>query len=104
MEKFRFNKKTDSLFKVIISLETIKEAEQFFRDLCTIDEIKEMAERWEIAQLIDKGISYRKVAEKLGVSTTTVARVALWLNNGEGGYRLVLDRINSHHNPIRTFE
>lgn len=100
MEKFKFNKKTDNLFTAIISLKTTKEAQAFFRDLCTLDEIKEMSERWEIARLIDAGMPYRKIADKLQVSTTTVARVALWLNNGADGYRLILDRMNSHHtNP-----
>ncbi|MDO8667899.1 MAG: YerC/YecD family TrpR-related protein [bacterium] len=98
MEKFKFNEKTDSLFKAIISLKSLKEAERFFRDLCTIDEIKEMSERWQIARLVNQGLPYREIAEKLKVSTTTVARVALWLNNGAGGYRLILDRENSHHN------
>jgi len=103
MEKFKFNKKTNSLFQAILSLKSTKEAEAFFRDLCTIEEIKEMSERWEMAQLLDQGASYRKIAEKLGVSTTTVSRVALWLNNGEGGYRLVLDRLNnSHHHNVSS--
>jgi len=97
MEKFEFNKKTDNLFKAIISLKSVKEAEKFFRDLCTIEEIKAMSERWEIAGLLRDGLPYRKIAEKLGASTTTVSRVALWLNNGAGGYRLALDRLNSHH-------
>ena len=60
MEKFKFNKKTDNLFKAIISLKTIKEAEAFFRDLCTIDELKEMSERWEIAQMLNRGLPYRQ--------------------------------------------
>lgn len=93
MIQFRFGKKTDDLFKAILSLENIDEAEKFFRDLCTIDEIKIMCERWEIAKLIDQGMPYRKISDKLNVSTTTVSRVALWLTNGEGGYRLVLDKI-----------
>ena len=92
MEKFKFNDKTNSLFKAIIGLKNLKEAEQFFRDLCTIDELQEMSDRWQIAQFVDQGLPYREIAEKLAVSTTTVARVALWLNNGAGGYRLVLDR------------
>lgn len=98
MAKFGFNQKTNSLFKAIISLKTVKAAERFFRDLCTIDEIKEMSERWQIARMVNRGLSYREIAVKLAVSTTTVARVALWLNNGAGGYRLVLDRENSHYN------
>lgn len=94
MISFRFGKKTDDLFKAVLSLENTKEAEAFFRDLCTIDEIKTMSERWEIAKLVNKGLPYRKIAGKLNVSTTTISRVALWLNNGEGGYKLVLDRLN----------
>jgi len=104
MEKFRFNNKTSDLFKAIISLKSVKEAEQFFRDLCTLDEIKEMSERWQIAQMVNAGLPYREIAKKLKVSTTTVARVALWLNNGAGGYRLILDRQNSHHNSSRVFK
>jgi len=104
MEKFKFNKKTDELFKAMISLKTVKEAEKFFRDLCTIDELKEMSERWQIAKMVNQGSPYREIAKKLDVSTTTVARVALWLNNGEGGYRLALDRQNSHHNSSSAFK
>ena len=95
MEKFQPNKNTDDLFKAILSLKDTKEARKFFRDLCTIDELKEMTERWQIVKMIDQGYSYRKIAENLNVSTTTVSRVALWLNHGEGGYRLILDRRNN---------
>ncbi|MFA4833696.1 MAG: YerC/YecD family TrpR-related protein [Patescibacteria group bacterium] len=95
MNPFRFGQKTDNLFEAVLSLETVKEAEAFFRDLCTIDEIKSMSERWEIAKLVYKGLPYRKISDKLNVSTTTVSRVALWLNNGEGGYKAVLDKLNN---------
>lgn len=93
MDNFRFNKKTDNLFRAILSLKDVKEARNFFRDLCTIDELKEMTERWQIVKMIDQGHSYRKIAEELNVSTTTVSRVALWLNHGKGGYRAVLERL-----------
>ncbi len=101
MNKFKFNQKTNSLFKAVLSLESVKEAEAFFRDLCTIEEIKAMSERWEIAQLLNKGLTYRKIAKKLNTSTTTVGRVASWLFNGKGGYGLALNKLNSsyhHHN------
>ena len=104
MEKFKFNKNTDSLFTAIVSLKSVKEAEMFFCDLCTIDEIKEMSDRWQIAKLINLGWSYRKISDKLRVSTTTVARVALWLNNGEGGYRLLLDRLPKEHGLFPIFK
>jgi TrpR-related protein YerC/YecD len=96
MEKFKFNKKTSNLFATILNLESVKEAECFFRDLCTIKEINEMADRWEIVQLVDSEMSYREIASKLKTSTTTVSRVASWLNNGTGGYRLAINK--SHHN------
>jgi TrpR-related protein YerC/YecD len=94
---FKFNKKTDNLFKAILSLKTTREAELFFRDLCTVEEVKDMSERWEIVRLLEKDYTYRDIAEKLKVSTTTVSRVASWLNNGKGGYRLMLNKL-SHHN------
>lgn len=96
MNQFKFNKKTTNLFTAILLLKSVKEAEAFFRDLCTIDEIKDMADRFEIAGLLDNQIAYRDIAKKLSTSTTTVSRVATWLNNGMGGYRLALDRL--HHN------
>lgn len=104
MEKFQFNKKTNELFMAILSLKTMKEAERFFRDLCTIEEIKEMSERWQMAQMVKQGLPYREIAKKLKASTTTVARVALWLNNGAGGYRLALNRQSSHHGSSPAFK
>lgn len=100
MKKFKFNKKTDNLFEAILSLKNKKEAEKYFRDLCTLEEIQDMADRWGMVSLIDKGVSYRMIADKFKASTTTVSRVAFWLKNGMGGYKLILDRLNSayHHN------
>lgn len=98
MDKFKFNKKTNSLFTAILSLESIKEAECFFRDLCTAEEIKEIADRWEIANLVNNKIPYRAIAIKLKTSTATVSRVALWLNNGMGGYKSVINKLH-HRNP-----
>ena len=86
------NKKSKALFKAILRLKTPEEAARFFRDLCTIEEIEEMANRWEAARLLDKGVSYRDIARKLGMSTTTVSRIANWLNNGMDGYKLVLKK------------
>ena len=101
MIKFKFNKNTEQLFQAILSLKNVKEAESFFRDLCTIEEISVMSERWQIVQLLNQGISYRKISKITGSSTTTIGRVASWLNNGEGGYQLALSRIASHHNSSK---
>jgi len=85
-------KETSELFKVILKLKTIEELEKFFRDLCTLQEINEMSKRWQAVKMINQGLSFREIAEKLEMSTTTVARVAHWLHHGEGGYRLALER------------
>ena len=103
MNKLKSAKNTDDLFLAILGLENIKEARAFFRDLCTVAEIKDMSERWQIVKLLDQGKTYREIAKKLKASTTTVSRVASWLNNGTNGYRLVLNK-SSHHNPAQAFE
>ena len=81
------------LFGAISSLRNQEEVEHFLRDLCTISELDAMAHRWQVAQLLDLGLPYVEVAKRAHASTTTVTRVAFWLRHGEGGYRLVLDRL-----------
>jgi len=76
-----------------LKLRSVKECEDFFRDLATLREIEEMAERFQIARMLDRGMSYLEIADKEDTSTTTVTRVAHWLRHGRGGYRLVLDRL-----------
>lgn len=95
--EFKFNQRTTSLFTAILSLKSVREAEAFFRDLCTVEELKEMTDRWEIARLLAAGQPYREIAAKLKTSTTTVSRVATWLNDGRDGYKLALNRISSQH-------
>ena len=80
------------VFEAILSLESRAEVESFFRDLCTLSELEAMAHRWQVAQLLEKGLPYLEIAERTHASTTTVTRVAHWLKHGEGGYRLALDR------------
>ena len=80
------------LFEALRSLKSRQELEIFLRDLCTLGELEAMAHRWRVARLVDQGLPYTEVAEKTGASTATVTRVAHWLNHGEGGYRLAIDR------------
>lgn len=86
-------KKTESLFEAILALRTKDECRRFFRDLCTLEEIADMADRWQMVKMIVKKMPYREIADKLKVSTTTIARVAHWLNYGLGGYRLIVRRL-----------
>ena len=84
--------KLDSLFDAVLSLKNVDECEKFFRDLCTLSELKCMSERWEALKMIEEGVPYRTIAKKTGTSTATVTRIAHWLNNGTGGYKMALER------------
>lgn len=75
------------LFEVIQLIESPKVLAEFFRDLLTMPELKEFAKRWQIVKLLTEGKPYLEIAKTVGVSTTTVTRVAYWLNNGTGGYK-----------------
>lgn len=87
------NERTKTLFQAILKLKSVKECEDFFRDLLTLRELEEAAERFEIARMLKQRKSYLQIARKTGASTTTVTRVAHWLNHGRGGYRIALERI-----------
>lgn len=84
------NEKEKYLIKAFLSIKQEKDMGAFLRDLLTSAEIEEFANRIEIAKMIYKGHSYQEIADKTGVSTTTVSRVAHWLYNGCGGYYNVL--------------
>lgn len=85
--------KVKKLAQAFLSLKNEAEALAFLRDLCTLEELKELSRRWEIAQLLNRGEPYRAIAEKTGASTTTITRVAHWLHHGEGGYGAALKRL-----------
>ena len=81
------------LSEAILNLETPDECARFFRDLCTLPELKAMTERFQVAKRVSTGQTYREIAKKTGASTTTVTRVAYWVHHGMGGYKLVLERM-----------
>lgn len=81
------------LYQAILQLKNVSECEKFFRDLCTLNELSTMVERWEVVKLIHQGVPYREISERTGASTTTITRVAQWLAHGEGGYTLALERL-----------
>lgn len=88
------SKEMKELHEAVLKLKKPEEVSNFFRDLLTIAEIKEFANRFQAAKLLDQGMPYAEIAKKLKISTTTVTRVALWLNHGTGGYKLVLSRLS----------
>jgi TrpR-related protein YerC/YecD len=80
------------LFEAILRLETTDEAAAFFRDLCTLNEIHDMAQRWAVVRLLDEGMHYAEISHRTGASTATITRIAQWLHHGEGGYLKALER------------
>lgn len=86
------NKTTKYLFKSILKLKNLGETKKFFRDLLTEEEIIEFGKRWQAAQMLDKKISYEKIEKKTGLSSRTIARISKWLNEGMGGYKLMLKK------------
>jgi TrpR-related protein YerC/YecD len=92
-----------ALFEAILELETLDEAERFFRDLCTLGELRDMAQRWAVVRQLEAGRHYAEISRETGASTATITRIASWLNHGEGGYRLILDRIRDRPRPETTY-
>ena len=83
----------DNLFSAILTLKTVGECYAFFEDACTIKELTEIAQRLEVAKLLDQGESYTVISSKTGASTATISRVNKCLTYGADGYKLVMDRI-----------
>ncbi|KNY28250.1 YerC/YecD family TrpR-related protein [Pseudobacteroides cellulosolvens] len=84
---------TDKLFEAILILTDVDECYKFFEDLCTISEIKALAQRLEVAKMLKNGITYTEIAEKTGASTATISRVNRCLNYGADGYRMIIERL-----------
>ena len=68
----------------------------FLRDIATLRELQAWGERLEVCKLLVQGLSYRAIASQTGASTTTVTRVAKFLENGAGGYRRRF-HVHRHH-------
>jgi TrpR-related protein YerC/YecD len=86
---------TDKLFEAICLLETPEECYNFFEDICTVAEIKAMAQRLEVAKMLKKGYTYTDINEKTGASTATISRVNRCLIYGADGYRTILEKLEA---------
>ncbi len=84
------NDQTDLLMKAVLALDNEENAYRFFEDLCTIPEIRSIAQRLEVAVLLRKGETYQKIAEQTGASSATISRVNRSLSYGADGYDRVL--------------
>ncbi len=95
---------TSDLIDTILALPDQQAAERFFRDLCTLRELHDLAQRWHVVRLLDDGIPYAEISRITGASTATVTRIAQWLNHGTGGYREALDRADEAFDRADTQE
>ena len=85
----------DRLFQTILNLGSVEECYAYFEDLCTIKEVKDMAQRLDTAILLSQGYSYQKIMEHIEISTATIGRVSRALNYGTGGYRAAIEKLDS---------
>lgn len=92
------SEETDKLFQAILELKTVEECYRFFEDLCTISEVKSIAQRLKVAILLTEKHTCHDISESTGASTATISRVNKCLNYGAGGYTMVLKRLEDRHN------
>ena len=84
----------DELFRGILSLQSIDECYDFFKDLCTVKEIIDMSQRLKVAKMLNEKIAYQEIVEKTGISSATISRVSRCLEYGNGGYKSVISKLN----------
>lgn len=84
----------DALFEAILLLKNEEECYRFFEDITTVSELKSLAQRLEVAKMLERDETYTHIAEVTGASTATISRVKRCLNYGADGYKLILQRLD----------
>ena len=87
----------DKMFDAVLSLENREECYQFFEDLCTINELLSLSQRYEVASMLNAKKTYSEIQEQTGASTATIGRVNRALSYGNDGYALVLERMKQNN-------
>lgn len=85
--------KFPGVWEAFLSLKNEEELKMFFRDLMTEKEICEFDMRWQIAKMLDSGMTFAQIEEKMGISPITITRINKWLREGCGGYKMMIDRL-----------
>lgn len=98
MSKSIRNDAVDHLFDAILTLKDKEECYTFFQDVCTINELLSLSQRYEVAKMLREKKTYLEIAEKTGASTATISRVNRSLNYGCDGYDMVFSRLDSLKN------
>ena len=81
------------LFHAVSLLRDEEECAAFFEDICTISELKALAQRLEVARMLNTGHTYDDIVARTGASTATISRVKRCLHYGADGYKVVLERL-----------
>lgn len=95
MNKKIKTKAVDQLFEAIRTLKTEEECYAFFEDVCTVNELLALAQRYEVALMLRQEKTYMEIAKQTGASTATISRVNRSLNFGNDGYDLTFERMES---------
>ena len=86
--------KNEEFYKAILLLENEEECYSFFRDVCTVTELRAIEQRFEVARLLSEGMVYSDILERTGASSATISRVARSLSDSTGGYDRVFERLD----------
>lgn len=90
-------KELSKLYKAILTLKTTDECAAFFDDICTIQELEALCQRFQVACELSEGKSYIDINKTTGASTATICRVSKCLNYGDGGYKTVIERLEDEN-------
>ena len=93
MNKKLQTESVEQLFKAILTLENVDECYAFFEDVCTIQELQSISQRFNVAKMLTEKQTYLDIAKQTGASTATISRVNRSLNYGCDGYELVFERM-----------
>ena len=99
MSKKIHTEAVDQLFEAILSLKNKEECYIFFEDVCTINELLSLSQRFEVARMLREKKTYLEISEKTGASTATISRVNRSLTYGNDGYEMVFNRIGKYCIP-----
>ena len=87
------NESTDGLCEALLALKNKEECYAFLDDICTIKEVLEMSQRLWVAKLLNKDMSYVQISRQTGVSTSTISRISKCFEYGNGGYKMIIERL-----------
>lgn len=93
MSKFLDKPASDTLYRAMVTLQDEEECRHFLQDLCTVSELKAMEQRMDVAMLLDEGLIYSEILERIGASSATISRVNRCLHYGAGGYKAIIPRL-----------